>query len=259
MAPRVEAAYVIAVLNNNGAFGQCGSVNPIDPGEPCAGAPNLGSVSVSGAGGATDGNGAALTEYGVNKVRASSGVTGGMIAASEWQVQYSLSGAPVGTPVQLLLTLGYDVTIGASSGSADFQITVNNDVFSRYIISTTTNPFGGDSCFDRPGPTAIGQCAGNHNGTINRIIQATVGPNNRLNISVQARSFGLAAVDAYHTLSVLRILVPDGISWQYGGLAGNPLNFEYEASPTAVPEPGGMALLGLGLVAAGVNRRWRRG
>lgn len=249
----VQGAYILANLQNSGAFNACGSVNPLDPGEPCAGLPDIRPVAVAGQ--SNGGNGSAQTDYGINKVIATSGAGGGMNAYSEWMVVYGLAGGQAGSTVDLVVTLAYDVTVIAGLGTAGFRMVVNNDFFGPYDIRTTTDGFLGDSCFDRPGQNALGACAGNHNGTVSRIIQATINPNNRLTLLVSASTFGSATADAFNTVTVQSVIVPDGISWSYNGLAGNPLNFQYAPDTSGVPEPAGVVLAGLGLIAAGTLRR----
>jgi hypothetical protein len=87
-------------------------------------------------------------------------------------------------------------------------------------------------------------------------VQATIAPNNLLTLAVSASAFGNAVSDAYNTVTVQSIIVPNGISWSYNGLAGNPLNFQYAPDTSGVPEPGGMTLSGLGLIAVGAF--WHR-
>lgn len=251
----VQGAYIVANLNSNPLFTACGSYDGSSPGAPCYGSPDISPVSVSGQD--NGGAGQALTNYGVNKVKASSGAGGGMNANSEWQVSYGLTGAPIGSQVDLLVTFGYDVTVSAGAGEAGFNMVVNNDFFGPYRIRTTTDPYLGDVCFDRPGNVVVGSCAGNHNGTVSRTIQATIAPNNLLTLLVSATSFGVATSDAYNTVTVQSIIVPNGISWSYNGLAGNPLNFQYAPDTSGVPEPGSVALAGLGLIAVDFWRRRR--
>src|SRR5262249_32701931 len=133
-------------------------------------------------------DGQAYVSYGINKLFASSlANNSGINVGTEWMVVYTLTGAPVGTPVNLLIELGYELSLGTNgTGSAGFRMVLNNDFFGPFDIATTGNPFGNDNCFDRPGQTVIGACSGDHAGTVSRWITATVGPNNRLSLSVSA-------------------------------------------------------------------------
>lgn len=91
-------------------------------------------------------NASALTGYGLNRVYAASSATnGGVQAVSERMVVFTLTGGPVGTPVDLLVELGYDVTVSTSGrSSAGFRMVVNGDTFTPFDIATTGDPFGSD-------------------------------------------------------------------------------------------------------------------
>lgn len=72
--------------------------------------------------------------------------------------------------------------------------------------------------------------------------------------------FGAGFVDAYNTVEVLKITVPDGIGWEYQGLSGNPLNFQNVTSASPVPEPAAAHLFAAGglLVATLALRKRNR-
>jgi hypothetical protein len=258
----LQASYVTANINSGGNGGVCGSVSPIDPGEACAGAPNVSPVGVAAT--FSDANGSydarAQAGYGLNRVYvASTATNSGVQAATEWMVVYTLTGGTPGTAVEFLLSIDYDVSVSVSGSSfAGFRMVLNGDVYFPYDINTTGNGFASDSCFDRPGQTALGACAGRHTGTITRTVSASIGPNNRLGLSVGAGTFGSGAVDAYHTITVAAVTLPNGIGWEYQGVAGNPLNFRNASDASAVPEPAALQLMGAGLSVAVIVIRRKR-
>jgi hypothetical protein len=204
------ASYILANVNNSAGPQQCGSVNPIDPSEPCAGSPNLLSVGVSFNG--TGVNSSAYTEYGVNRAYVqTSAVPETYHANSEWQVNFTLAGGTVGQSIVLSVDVGYDVFLAAGSdGGARFV--VNNDFFSPIDFRTTTNPFGNDVCLGLPGPQVPGTCAGTHAGILTRPVTYSYGPNNRMSLLLAVSGSYSSIIDAANTIRILRIVVPDGVT-----------------------------------------------
>lgn len=198
----------------------------------------------------------AETSIGVNKIYAQGAFTEVVVigASSVWSVEFDLTGAAPGTPIDLRLSIAYDFSLGlGGDGSAGFAIEINGNHPSPYDAYTITNPFGADRCFDRPGVTNNGGCSGAHSGVLNLILPYTAGLNRTLSVLTAGGTSNTAVMDAFHTARVTGITVPDGIGWTYVDLAGNPLNFQ-NASTSGVPEPATMGLLGLGLGALLVRR-----
>lgn len=188
----------------------------------------------------------AYTDFGVNKVYAG----GSDQATSEWSVEYTVSGAP-GEQVNLILEIGYDLNIAAAF-EAGFRMVLNYDYFSPFTISINTHGFSPNRC-DDIGNT--GPCmSGPHSGAWTPMVQAIAGQVNRLTLSVSGSVFGGGWVDAYNTVTMNRIIVPDGTTWSYQNLSGNPLNFQY-ANDTSVPEPAAAHLLAAGVAMAIIARR----
>ncbi|MBM3786975.1 MAG: PEP-CTERM sorting domain-containing protein [Acidobacteria bacterium] len=241
-----EGSYITANINNGANGVVCGAANGSSPGAPCYGAPNVRPVQIS------LGNNFGLTDYGTNRLYAE---TGNQVA-TEWMVAFTLSGAPTGTPVSLTVNFAYDLAINAGVNSqAEFRMVANNNVLFPFIIRIATNGLG-NRCDDIPPP---GACqAGFHSGiySFTDPFGYSVGPNNRIYLSVQGSVFGSGFVDAANTVTVQSVIVPDGITWAYDtGIDGNPLNFQYASG--AVPEPASYALLGSGLLLAALFGRRR--
>jgi hypothetical protein len=246
----LHASYILANVNLGAGPQQCASVNPIDPGEPCAGFPHLLSVGVSFSG--TGVNSSAYTEYGVNKAYVqTSAIPETYHAVSEWQVNFTLAGGTLGQSVPLSVDIGYDVFLAAGS-DGNARLVLNNDTFSPVDFLTTTNPFGNDVC-PGLGTQAPGTCAGTHTGTVTRPVTYQYGPNNRMSLTLGISGSYSSTIDAANTVRILKIVVPDGVTWDYQGITGNPLNFQYASTGGEVPEPSAwtMALLGIGAVWIG--------
>lgn len=203
----------------------------------------------------------AQTDYGINRVYAQGAFNDATViqSTSVWIATFNLTGAPQGTPVNLLVELAYDFTLNPSGiGSASFGIEINGDHYGIIEASTTLNPFASDHCFDRPNQTSQGACAGAHAGVLNLALPYAVGPNQNLSIFTTAVTSSTGLSDAFHTARVTGITLPDEIGWTYQDLPGNPLNFQHALDATSAPEPASMALMAAGLggiLAAGMRRR----
>ena len=192
--------------------------------------------------------------YGQNKVFAStSSVTQSVQATAEWGINFDLLGGPTGTPIQLLVSIGYEFSLQTVGlGGASFGLALNGLFPSPYTASTSGNPFADEGCFDRPlvRPSGTGQCGGARSGIVTTGLNYTFGLNQALSLFVQANvissTTSSATVDAFNTARILRVIVPDGVQWRYTESQGNPLNFR-NASHTAVPEPATAGLLGVGV------------
>ncbi len=247
-ATPANAQYILANINQSAAsgFNDCASVAGTQFG-PCDGLLYAGQpVAVD------QGFARASTDFGVNKVAV--GGTGS--ASSEWLVSYGLTGGTPGSTVNLDVSFAYDVTLAAGSNQAEFRMVLNNETLSPFIIRHATNGLG-DLCNDRAPDQQVGCGAGNHNGTFFRSITASINPNNRLAFFVGASVFGTGEVDAFDTVTIESIVVPDDIEWHYNGLSGNPLNFRH-ATTQAVPAPFAVELLAMGLAGLAAIRRLRR-
>jgi len=190
--------------------------------------------------------------YGVNKVFASTGgVVQSVQATANQGVSFDLLGGVTGTPIQLLVSIGYEFSITTTGiGGANFGLFINSQTPTPYVALTTGNQFSGDICFDRPLERNVGTCAGARSGIITVGMPYSFGPNQNLSVQVQAFAISdansSATVDAFNTARILSVIVPDGVQWRYTESQGNPLNFR-NASDTAVPEPATAGLLGLGV------------
>lgn len=132
----LHASYILASVNGGANGAVCGSVSPIDPGEPCAGSPNVPTVGIetqfADAHGSYDAR--TLTGYGLNKIFTSSNsATSGITANTEWMVVYTLTGAAIGTQVDLIVDLGYEVSLTSSGGGeAGLRMVLNGQFFSHW-------------------------------------------------------------------------------------------------------------------------------
>lgn len=240
----LQAGYVSASLNSGADGSACGSTG-IDVGQlPCPTGSAIPSVV------STDSL-FAYADFGVNKAS----VNGVGSAGTEWMVRYTLTGGTVGTPVNLLVQIDYEVDMAVSgvNQESNFRMVLNYDTFGPFDISLRTYAFFGSECREYTGPCEPGF----HRGTWSRNVWAAIGSTNRLALNMGV-STSSGIVDASHTVRILRIIVPDGITWSYeDGLAGNPLNFQYAGDPptSEVPEPGTYLLSAVGLAGIGVLRR----
>ncbi len=243
-APQAHASYVYALVST-----PYGTEQVYDP--------TLASRSRSGFDSITGANytAQAQTLYGVNKAFASAGATNQFIypqAQSEWSVNFNLLGAPDGTALQLRVNIDYDFTLDRGTSLASFDLEINDDGYHphRFYAHTTTNGFDSEGCFDRPGVTAqmFGQCGGGHAGTISALIPYTTGLNRYLKVTVGVNAAASAVSAAFNTARISSVTLPDGFTWAYTDLTGNPLNFRNARDGTgAVPEPATAGVLGLGL------------
>lgn len=201
--------------------------------------------------------------YGVNKVFASTGgVVQSVQATANQGVSFDLLGGVTGTPIQLLVSIGYEFSITTTGiGGATFGLSVNGQAPTPYVALTTGNQFSGDICFDRPLERNVGTCAGARSGIITVGMPYSFGPNQNLSVQVQASAISdassSATVDAFNTARILSVIVPDGVQWRYTASQGNPLNFR-NASDTAVPEPATAGLLGLGIFGVWITAAHKR-
>jgi hypothetical protein len=74
-----------------------------------------------------------------------------------------------------------------------------------------------------------------------------------------ADTFNTALTDGFNTARVTSIVIPDGVTFQYTDVDGNPLNVmsASEAAGNGVPEPATMGLLAAGIGAMLVIRAKR--
>lgn len=187
-------------------------------------------------------------------------------ASSYWLLTFTLAGpgAP-GTFVPVTIDYSYDFILSSPQvfpqgyfASFTFGITGNNtnqgvqyDVFSNKVVSSGP---GSDleSCPSRFATPITGQCLGSYSGA-GSVTQAQnwfIGSGNHLGATING-SGDFSTGAGYSTGRILNVIVPDGVTWDYGpGVTGNPLNFQNAASTSGAPEPGTWGLMVVGLAGA---------
>lgn len=161
--------------------------------------------------------------------------------------------------VTLLVDLAYHFTTVNAGAGVQILSCANCGPIAQVSVSDYPGLYT-DSCPENAGANYGNvDCAGGHAGVLSAAVVIPVsmqnGPVNSLAFLLQALSIG-GTVDGFNTAYVSRILVPNGVTWQYSDLTGNPLNFQYAAAaPSGVPEPGTWALLGMGLAGIAAVRR----
>lgn len=160
--------------------------------------------------------------------------------------------------IALQVELYYHFDVFNSSAQADILSCLGCGPSGRVAVNDFPGLFN-DSCPENQGINyGVVDCAGGHSGLVNASI--IIGASQQSG-QISAVAFRLTAVsiggitDGFNTAYVNRIVVPNGVTWQYPDLAGNPLNFQYASAPSSVPEPGTWALLGLGLMGIAAVRR----
>jgi hypothetical protein len=203
----------------------------------------------------------ARSSFGELKAYASS-TDGGTSAkgTASWWIDFTLSDPTMGAnaATTIFVPINYEYSLSAGSVSSSFaRFSMTQDYFTYYAsYSSSGNPFGGNTC---PAPVGLPGCNGVYQGTVLIPVSArvnTTGPNTFfLTIGAEA----VAGVsDAFNTITIGEVIVPDSMTWSYSDLSGNPMGFRY--APTSVPEPATATLLagGLLLTAWGRQRRARR-
>ena len=216
----------------------------------------------------------ALTDLGVNHAYYTSPNGASFAnASSNWLLTFTLSrpGGALGTFVPLTIDYSYDFTVSSPEvypqgyfASFVFGITGNNtnqgvqfDVFSNKVVSAGP---GGDleSCPTKSATPVTGQCLGFYSGSgsVTQNQNWFIGSGNHLGATINGNG-DLSTGAGYSTGRVLDIIVPNGVTWDYGpGVTGNPLNFQNAGSTSGTPEPGTWGLMAG--VLAGVLLRLRR-
>jgi hypothetical protein len=215
----------------------------------------------------------ALTDLGLNHAYYTSPNGASFAAAnSSWLLTFTLSGpgAP-GTFVPLTIDYSYDFTLSSPEvypqgyfASFTFGITGNNtnqgvqfDVFSNKVVSAGP---GSDLeyCPTKSATPVTGQCLGFYSGSgsVTQSQNWFIGSGNHLGATINGNG-DLSTGAGYSTGRILSVIVPDGVTWDYGpGVTGNPLNFQNAGSTAGTPEPGTWGLMAAGL--AGVLLRLKR-
>jgi hypothetical protein len=172
----------------------------------------------------------------------------------------------------LYIAVAYDVDIAAAPGGSGggrpgdvtgsaFGVRRPFDPAWTFLVTSTSDVFGGNSC-SNPGPT-YPICNGHYTGTalvpltdptrVNSDGPGGIGPNT-FRLEVYARSNNNAVTDAFHTVTFGGTSLPEGTSFSYADLDGNPLSLG------VVPEPatGLLSVAALGVIVLGRLRFRRR-
>lgn len=112
-----------------------------------------------------------------------------------------------------------------------------------------------DYCPERTGLQSAGTCSGTHTDTGVLHVKYDHATNNFLAAEFWTGAGTGGVTDGFNTGQITRVVIPDGITFTYSDLSGNPLNVQY-ASSAAAPEPA--ALGGFGLLLLGIGTAARR-
>jgi len=206
--------------------------------------------------------GRAASDYGALHAEVSTAIGVSSASQAEWEVDFRLFGPG---PVTLAIAYEYDAAIAASpasqnsNSSGDFSYWLDSSVQQHvfYFEGFTDTQFD-DRCQDRgPGALPPGACAGVHQGA--GVAFVTFQPDTPASLHAYLNTATLSGGSAlaFNTGRVTGITVPDGVTWRYDDLDGNPLNFHH-ATVSPVPEPSVWASFAMGLAALGHVVRRRR-
>jgi hypothetical protein len=197
----------------------------------------------------------ASSDFGVLKAYASS--TDGNTSAkgtASWSIDFMLMDPTLGanTPTTIFVPIDYDYALSANSGASFARFGMTQDYITYYAsYSSSGSPFGGNTC---PSPVGVPGCNGLYEGTVLIPVPAlvnTTGPN-RFFLTIAAEA-AAGVTDAFNTITIGNVILPDSMIFSYPDLPGNPMNFGRQPS---VPEPATATLvLGGALIAAFGRRR----
>lgn len=229
--------------------------------------------------------GMAQTTIGTNQVYARRNTLGTIHsteAVSNWAINFGLS-----QDATLTIHFGWEVILDEPAAdcsgscpneatvdpfdtrgsSASWSLAVGAPQNPTYYadLSITNNILGPGECLETRGANPTGStnhCQGDHVTAGALVFDFFAGgpARNTLSVNMFAAAHGLATVDSYGTFEILGIIVPDGVTWTYDSVAGNPLNFQYAAvpPPPPVPEPGLLLTSLAGLCFVARRRQSRR-
>ena len=193
-----------------------------------------------------------LANYGlVRALSASSSPSGDAVAASQFDVDFMLSGdatLAIGYHYDVNLVLDYPGAASykfgiATTSTANHIVDAGGTAWTYLAIGNTTGGMGddhADACPEFAGLQAAGTCAFHHEDTGVLTVPFSAGPNH-LEVALFTGAVKGGTSDGFHTGLISGITVPDGITFTYSDLSGNPLNVH---AASAVPEPASWVLSG---------------
>jgi hypothetical protein len=174
-------------------------------------------------------------------------------ATASWWIDFILTDPTVGpnTPTTVFVPINYDYLITAGDIDSFARFAMTQDYFTYYAsYSSSSNPFGGNTC---PAPVGLPGCNGFYQGTVMIPVSARVNAGaNTFFLTISAET-GAGVADAFNTITIGNVILPDSMDFSYPDLSGNPMNFAH-ANPS-VPEPAMLSLLGTGLLTLVARRR----
>jgi hypothetical protein len=189
------------------------------------------------------------------RVRASttaSGPQGNGVATATFWVDFTLSSdaiLAIGYHYDALLSTEYPggagYKFGISTSSPNNNITDPGQNAWTYLARGNSTGGMGDDHADfcpefvgvQPWPT----CSFHHGDSGVLRVPFQAGPNH-LSVLINVTAARNAEADAYNTGEITGITVPDGVTFTYSDLSGNPLNVQSAGAAAATPEPSTWAL-----------------
>ena len=195
----------------------------------------------------------------------SSNPDGNGAASAQFDVDFMLSAnatLTIGFHYDVNLILDYPGSASykfgvATTSTANTIVDPGGTAWTYLAIGGTTGGLGDDHadfCPEFSGLQTTGTCAFHHGDTGQLFVPLLAGPNH-LEVAMFTSATKGGSADGFNTGLISGITVPDGVTFTYTDLSGNPLNVH---AASAVPEPASFGLIGAAMIAIGALRCRRR-